>query len=86
MTPTALVGEIRKAEGDEGVSWRFAQAALLIDSVRRGTSRDLEEARALSTEISQCRPQWANGFVLSGEIAELGGSVDTGYSGLSQGS
>ena len=72
----ALIGEIRKVEGEEGVSWRFARAALLIDGVRRGTSRDLEEARGLAAEISRRRPKWANAVVLSGEIAELSGSVD----------
>ena len=31
-----LVAEVRKAEGDQGTMWRFTQAALLIDKVRRG--------------------------------------------------
>ena len=72
----ALVEEIRKAEGEEGVSWRFAKAAVVIDRVRRGTSHDLEEARLLTAEISQRRPLWANGFALAGEIADLSGSDD----------
>ena len=53
-----LVSEIRKIEGDKGTSWRFAQAALLIDKVRRGVSHDLEEARVLAAEISERRPDW----------------------------
>ncbi len=36
----SLVDEIRKIEGDEGTTWRFAQAALLIDKVRRGVPRE----------------------------------------------
>jgi len=71
-----LVDEIRKAEGDEGTTWEFAQAALLIDKVRRGFPEKLDEARALALKISQRRPQWANAFALSGEIAELDGSTD----------
>ena len=51
-----LVSQIRKAEGDEGTTWRFAQAALLIDKVRRGVSQNLDEARGLAAEISQRRP------------------------------
>jgi cellulose synthase operon protein C len=71
-----LVDEIRKAEGDEGTNWRFARAALLIESVRRGASKDLDAARRLASEIAQRRPQWEGSFVLDGEIAELAGSVD----------
>ena len=73
-----LVDEIRKTEGDEGTNWQFARAALLIDKVRRGASEKnlLAEARGLSLKISERRPQWASGFALSGEIAELAGSTD----------
>ena len=71
-----LVSEIRKIEGDKGTSWRFAQAALLIDKVRRGVSHDLEEARVLAAEISQRRPDWWASPSLNGELAELAGSPD----------
>src|SRR5271165_2508952 len=71
-----LVGEIRKIEGDKGTFWRFAQAALLIDKVRRGASHDLEEARVLAAEISERRPDWWAGPSLNGELAELAGSPD----------
>ena len=71
-----LVSEIRKIEGDKGTSWRFAQAVLLIDKVRRGVSHDLEEARVLAAEISERRPDWWAGPSLNGELAELAGSPD----------
>ncbi len=71
-----LVDEIRKAEGEEGTSWKFAQAALLIDKVRRGAAQYLNEAQQLSSEISKRRPQWSSGFSLKGELAELAGSTD----------
>ena len=71
-----LVSEIRKIEVDKGTSWRFAQAALLIDKVRRGVSHDLEEARVLAAEISERRPDWWAGPTLNGELAELAGSPD----------
>ena len=70
------MSEIRKIEGDKGTSWRFAQAALLIDKVRRGVSHDLEEARVLAAEISERRPDWWAGPTLNGELAELAGSPD----------
>ena len=71
-----LVSQIRKIEGDKGTFWRFAQASLLIDKVRRGVSHDLEEARALTAEISERRPDWWAGPTLSGELAELAGNPD----------
>jgi predicted Zn-dependent protease len=75
----ALLNEIRSAEGDEGVVWQFARAAILVDGIRRGGSTDgkaLNEARSLAAEISRRRPRWAHGFALNGQIAELGGSTD----------
>ena len=71
-----LVSEIREIEGDRGTSWRFAQAALLIDKVRRGVSHDLEEARVLAAEISERRPDWWAGPTLNGELAELASAPD----------
>jgi cellulose synthase operon protein C len=71
-----LVSEIRKIEGEKGTSWRFAQAALLIDTVRRGVSHDMEPARVLAAEISERRPDWWAGPSLNGELAELAGSPD----------
>jgi tetratricopeptide (TPR) repeat protein len=71
-----LVDEIHKVEGDEGLSWQFARAALLIDKLRRGASENLDEARRIADEISRRRPRGAGGFALSGEIAELAGSIE----------
>ncbi|MGO9923929.1 MAG: tetratricopeptide repeat protein, partial [Isosphaeraceae bacterium] len=72
----SLVAEIRKVEGDEGTTWRFAQAALLIDKVRRGESEHLDEARGLAETISEMRPKWALAVALRGDIEELAGSID----------
>ena len=71
-----LVGQIRKIEGDEGTSWRFARAALLIDAVRRGAPEHLDEARRLASEIFGRRPEWSGAYALEGELAELAGSPD----------
>ncbi len=73
---TALVEDIRKAEGDNGTAWRFAMAASLIDRVRRGELENLDEARRLADEITQRHPKSPGGFALNGALAELGGSPD----------
>ena len=72
----ALADQLRSAEGDEGTTWRFARAVLLIDGARRGDSRKLAEARKLASEVADRRPKWASGIALNGEIAELSGSSD----------
>ncbi|MGC8641283.1 MAG: tetratricopeptide repeat protein, partial [Isosphaeraceae bacterium] len=68
-----LVGQIRKLDGEKGTVWRFARAALLIDQVRRGDRAQLAAARQIAADLVQERPQWAGGYALSGEIAELAG-------------
>jgi predicted Zn-dependent protease len=75
----ALIDQIRSSEGDGGTVWRFAQAEVLIDGIRRGASVDqkaLDEVRALAALISERRPQWASSFVLNGQIADLAGLPD----------
>jgi tetratricopeptide (TPR) repeat protein len=71
-----LVAQIHKSEGEQGTSWRFARAALLIDKVRRGAPEHLDEARRLAADVSRRRPEWSGGFALEGEIAELAGLPD----------
>ena len=73
---TTLIDEIRKVEGDEGVTWRYARAALLLDAVRRGASQHLDHARKVASEIAERRPRWSSGVVLLGELAELGAAPD----------
>jgi tetratricopeptide (TPR) repeat protein len=79
-----LVDEIRHLEGEEGNSWRFARASLLLDRASRGAARDqdearrdLEEARRLAEEIKKQRPDWWVGPTLDGEIAELTNDPNT---------
>jgi predicted Zn-dependent protease len=74
------VDAIRAIEGEDGTTWLFAQAALLIDKIRRGAPENLEEARRLAAKISEQRPQWASGVALNGEIAELSASTDQAIS------
>jgi cellulose synthase operon protein C len=71
-----FVNQVRKIEGDNGTFWRFAQATLVIDTVRRGGGRELKEARVLAAEVSERQPNWWAGASLNGELAELAGSPD----------
>jgi len=75
-TATSLVDEIRKVEGDEGSAWRFAQATLVIDQVRRGSKEKLKKARSLASKICEKHPRSPNSFALRGQIADLAGSRD----------
>jgi tetratricopeptide (TPR) repeat protein len=74
--PTRLIEEIRKIEGEAGINWRFALAALRIDQARRGSTDALEEARRLAADIAERKPKWWVGPALDGEIAELAGSTE----------
>ncbi len=74
--PGRLVDGIRKIEGEDGINWRFARAALLIDQASRSASVNLDEARHLAAEISKSRPNSWIGPALDGEIARLTGSTD----------
>ena len=70
-----LVSQVRKIEGDKGTYWRFAQATLRDpDKVRRGVSRDLEEARVLAAEISERQPDWWGGPSLKASSPSSTGS------------
>jgi predicted Zn-dependent protease len=76
-----LEDQIHKAEGAAGTFWRFAQASLLIDTVRRGASQDqkqqdLKKARELADQILERRPGWWVVPGINGEIAELDGHTD----------
>src|SRR5262249_12905663 len=74
--PTHLVDEIQNIEGEEGTSWRFAKAALLLDQARRGYAEGLNEAQPLAAYIAQHNPKSWIGPTLNGQIAELAGSPD----------
>ncbi len=70
------VDAIREVEGSNGTAWRFAEASLLIDRVRRGERENEKAAAAATNEITVRRPKWPGGYILKGELAELAGSPD----------
>ncbi len=75
-----LVGTMRKAEGEEGTFWRFAEATLLIDQARKTkdsaektSADDHDVLRKLVSELAERRPDWWGVSILSAELAELEG-------------
>ncbi len=73
-----LVAKFRAVEGERGASWRFAQAACLLDQATRDTTEklDLEVVRRLAAEIAAQRPDWWGSDLLSGEVSELQGRTE----------
>jgi len=66
-----LVQNIRRAEGEQGTNWRFAQALELINRARRGDSTNLQAASTLASEIAARRRDWWGPSVLKAQLAEL---------------
>ncbi len=78
-----LVSKMRKVDGEQGTTWRFAAAASRMDQIRRGQHgdprarrSDLDAISALASEIAERRPDWWGAALLQGEIAELEGRSD----------
>jgi tetratricopeptide (TPR) repeat protein len=69
----ALVDEMRRLEGDEGITWRSARASHLISKAARGDRSGLAEARKRLKEVRQRRPGWSHANFLEGRLADLEG-------------
>jgi tetratricopeptide (TPR) repeat protein len=67
------IEDLHRIEGDEGVLWRYEDAARLVHEGRKGNADALSAARKQLAEIASRRPNWARRLVLEGEIAELEG-------------
>jgi tetratricopeptide (TPR) repeat protein len=66
--------EIRKLEGEDGVTWRFAQASVLVGRAARGEKEDLQklpEARRLLNEINLRRPNWSQAALCEARLCDL---------------
>jgi tetratricopeptide (TPR) repeat protein len=70
------VDELHRVEGDEGVLWRYEQAAICVQAAHKGDTAALVEARQQLTEVANRRPNWSRRLVLEGEIAEMEGRTD----------
>jgi tetratricopeptide (TPR) repeat protein len=70
------VDELRRIEGEEGVMWRYEDAARKLQAAYKGDASALPAARRQLAEIASRRPNWSRRLVLEGEIAELEGRTD----------
>jgi hypothetical protein len=60
--PAALeraIARLRRVEGDDGVFWRYGQAAFLLLQADREDQGRLGEARVLLAEVAWRRPGWS---------------------------
>ncbi len=73
----ATLAEVRKMEGEEGALWRFAEAARLVALAHRGDRSGLAQARRRLTEVARIRSAWSRVPLLSAQIDDLEGNVDT---------
>ncbi len=69
-----VVADLRQLEGEEGIWWRYGEAARLILRVQRGERSCLDEARALVADIKHRRPDWPRGALLEAYVCELEGT------------
>jgi tetratricopeptide (TPR) repeat protein len=68
---------LHKVEGDEGVLWRYEQAARRVQAARKGETSAVAEAKQLLKEIDdRRRGNWHRVLVLEAEIAEIEGRTD----------
>ncbi len=75
------IARLRRIEGEEGVLWRFGEAARLVHRARQGDRSHLGEARTLLTEAARRRPGWARIPLLEAQIAELERNPDRAIAG-----
>lgn len=68
--------QLRRIEGEDGVLWRYADAARIVLRAKSVNEALLGQARDLLTEVSRRRPEWALVSLLEGEIAEKEGKPE----------
>src|SRR5690606_32669888 len=84
-----VLGHLRRAEGDEGPSWRQAESRLLLlqaQRLGRGDERRavLAQARDLLNEAAARRPGWAPLPLTLSFVEELDGDADATIRALEQ--
>ncbi|MSU78974.1 MAG: hypothetical protein EXS16_12875 [Gemmataceae bacterium] len=65
--------ELRRAEGETGVFWRYGACAILVHEARRRRA-NLDEARRHLHEINRIHKNWPRAAALAGAIAEMEGN------------
>jgi tetratricopeptide (TPR) repeat protein len=70
------VEDIRRIEGEQGVLWKYARAAQLVEQARGGDHSLLTEARGLFEEVTAKRPSWPRGPLGLATVEELAGNKE----------
>lgn len=70
------LGELRRIEGDEGILWRYLDAAQLVLAARKGNMSKLEDAKKRLAEVARRRSTWSRVASMEAEIAEVEGNSD----------
>ncbi|MGH7170947.1 MAG: tetratricopeptide repeat protein, partial [Gemmataceae bacterium] len=71
-----LTADVRRLEGEEGIWWRYGEAARLLLKAQRGervAGPTRERVRALVAELVRRRPDWPRGALLEASLHELEG-------------
>lgn len=77
-----LVQELRQIEGEEGLSWRYAEVCRLIWRAKeKGDKGGLAAARTLVSGMAQRRPNWSRVSLCEGQIADLLGDREAALAG-----
>ncbi|WP_165229447.1 tetratricopeptide repeat protein [Aquisphaera insulae] len=80
---TSLLEQVRKLEGEEGTTWRYCRAILLLGQARVGQGssgnpdpRITADVENLVAEIAKRRPNWWGAPVIEAQVAELRNQPD----------
>ncbi len=76
-----LAADLRRLEGEEGVTWRYAEAAHIYLRTLKGDGGRLIEARARLSEAGARRPGWPRVPLLEARLDELAGNGDKALEG-----
>jgi len=71
----AVLADLHRIEGDEGVLWRVGEAARDIWRARKGDLTRLEPARQRLAEVQKRRSDWGRAALLEAYLEDLGGQV-----------
>jgi len=63
--------KLLEQEGPNGTTWRYFRAQRLLTEVKSVKDPSFLEAQKLSEEIRGLRPDWSDGLVLQGQIAQI---------------
>jgi len=75
----SLLPQVRALEGEQGVWWRYGEAAL---ACLRGGADDRKRARELLADLSVRRPGWSRVSLLEAHLDEMDGDVQRSLDNL----